>query len=158
MKIKNLKLRLAALAVTAGTFITMSGCGSTNKKAEVESCLLKDTILEGTFVGEVDGNLTILRCNNSKKDGYWNDAVGMHNHYFDIVNGEKLTACDYCKNKDVRVCSEINKIGNIESYLTEEELLKASKNELTNEDVVAIVYRINEHSQKEKETQLTLIK
>ena len=67
---KNANIRATALAVAAGTIITMSGCGSSNikKSSNISSSdistrqsILEGTILENTVVADVDGYVTILR-------------------------------------------------------------------------------------------------
>ncbi len=80
------------------------------------------------------------------------DEKSNHIHYLDIISGEKMTdvsnaVCDWptiIKNQS------IEEIGRIDSYLTQEELLKAYYDNLTNEDIVSILYRIKEEFQEEQ--------
>lgn len=139
---KNLKVRVPAF-LTAGTILfTMSGCGK-------KGAILEDTLLEKTFVATVDDDIAILKPQSSGESV----EINAHYHYFDVISGQWITDAEECVNKSVTEVGNIEKIGSIDSYLTEEEMLKAQNDELTDEDVVSILYRI-----KEKEEEKTKIK
>lgn len=123
----------------------LAGCG---KKDNV----LEDTILEETVVGTVDGDVAILRYHHSDYGTGRAEKRNTeeHAHYYDIVNGEYITDFKSCTNISVRTVKEITVEGSIYTYLTEEELLKAMNSELTDEDIVAIIKRIQNSLEEEK--------
>lgn len=143
---KNLKVRVPAF-LTAGTILfTMSGCGK-------KGAILEDTLLEKTFVATVDDDIAILKPQSSGESLCSVVEINAHYHYFDVISGQWITDAEECVNKYVTEVGNIEKIGSIDSCLTEEEMLKAQNDELTDEDVVSILYRI-----KEKEEEKTKIK
>lgn len=146
---KNFKLKTAAL-LSAGTMVlSMTGCGDKNNK----NSILEDTLLEKTIVATVDGDISVLRPISSKNRAYSQYEAGSkeHQHYFDIINGGYITTDrENCDSSLVTAVESIEKKGSIQSFLTEDEMLKAKNDELTEDDVVAIVYRIKE-STEEKE-------
>jgi len=102
--------------------------------------VLEDTLLEKALVGTIDGDAAIFR--EVEKAG--------HIHYFNIINGEYITDCKDCEKTYIRIVEEITIEGSIYTYLTEEELLKALNSELTEEDIVAIIKRVQNSLEEEK--------
>lgn len=144
---ENYSKKLLALLLAGSMVLGFTGCG-TNKKVE-KNPILKNTILENTIV--VDSDLGIMIVLSSTIG-----PVSPHEHYTDIVSGTSFAKDRDCGElpQGVHQLNNITKLGTITNYLTEEELMKAYKNELTTEDIIAIVARI----QKEKTEEKTLTK
>lgn len=153
MKIKNLKYTLATFGFTS---IILTGCGKGH--------LLEDTVLDKSFVATVDDETYLLRQKDSK-DSILADAGSYkyekrdtegHCHYQDVITGEYITDFEGCTNPIVRKVDEIKSNGNIYSKLTPDEMRKLTEDNLTAEDILNIVNRINQESEvkvKEKTIQ-----
>ena len=150
MNLKNLKVfnmpkaktKLCALALAGTLMITyLTGCSGKNSKN-----LLEGTLLNNCVVTEIDGTMTILKKNYSSG----------HYHYTDIVGGILYTDANACQD-DRYIKMSSPQFDSIVDYLTEDELKKASAGELTREDIVGIVYRINTLAiENDTENSLTL--
>lgn len=146
MKIKNLKYTLAAFGFTS---IILTGCGKNH--------LLDDTVLDRTFVATVDDETYLLRQRDSRDsirgdEGCYKSEKGNtegHCHYQDVITGEYITDFEGCTNPIVRKVDEIEPNGNIYSKLTPDEMQKLTEDNLTAEDILNIVNRINQET-KEK--------
>ena len=113
----------------------------------VTSGLLKGTILENTNVVTFeDGTKDVVKKLVYCRDG----CTREHKIYISIVSNEHFTSSE-CKSKHTNYYlfsnPELNKysIINYESitkYLTNEEIVKASKDKLTKEDIANILNRI----------------
>ena len=117
--------------------------------------LLQNTIFEGAVTAKVDGILEIIKeqSRNFKINGIVCLKKGVnvpHRHWFNVINGEWLTDCAHCPHPYVRKVKSIRVVGSILETLTEEEMLKAMRNELTDEDKVTIIYRM-----KNKESRIS---
>lgn len=130
---KKKKLYAIALASTLVT-TSLTGCGK-------EKPLLKGTILENCAVTEINGEKTIVR--------FYSD--GTHYHYQDIVSGLVYIKENECSNKRYDTLPQDISFKNITCYLTEEELSKAIQKNLTQEDIIAIVCRVNSENTEEEE-------
>ncbi|MBO5138653.1 MAG: hypothetical protein J6B89_03325 [Bacilli bacterium] len=139
---KNLKVRASAFLTAGSMLFTMVGC---NKKDH----LLEDTLLDKTIVATVDGDISVLKERNSREGtllGSNESNIAEHVHYLDVVNGQWITDdAKNCCNRSVIKVNSIEKEGNILSYLTEEEMLKAKDDSLTEDDIISILYRIKEN-------------
>ncbi len=135
MKLKNLRFTTAIL----GMMTILTGCGE-------KEYVLQETILAKTFIANVDGDYTILKL-TSKNAG--------HNHYKNVMNGEILTDNQKCNEAGnlVRIVNEIELVGTIESMLTKDELERAINGNLTSEDIINIIDRINQEYNQELELQ-----
>lgn len=141
MKIKNFKINQKAQSklatcVLVGTIATatLTGCSDDFDRNN----FLKGTILENTCVvtfedGSKDIAVAISACS---EDDY--------NHYYSIISGEYY-ASKLCSAGQIEWTVahhyEITNEENIVKYLTTDELTKAIKGELNNDDVIAIVNR-----------------
>lgn len=140
--------RGVALALAATT-CSLAGCG---KKAPLE-----DTILENSVVALVDGDYEILKVIESDHCYVADDSNIKsnydHKHYQNVVTNEYLVDDEDCQKFRIDYSSltsytyiprhaEITDIKSITGYLTEEELQKANDNDLTDEDIVKIIARI----------------
>ena len=117
---KKNKKRLLALLTSASIALSMSGCANSKK-----DYVLKDTIFDSTnYLSEKNVNR-------------------YHEHYRDITNGIKFTG-PYCVNLDNYVVYfDIQKLGGISEYLTEEELNKSlTEKGLSDEEIINIIKRI----------------
>ena len=150
---KNYSKRFISLTLAGVVMLsTLVGCsnGMKNRKLWFKSDNLK--------------NVNIIIFDNELKDVATNNlycsprvCTGKHEVYRSVVNGEMFTDDD-CKAKSSAdyLGTNLNKysienIENITSYLTIEELEKANKNELTEEDISEIIERIfNEENNVQK--------
>ena len=117
------------------------------------------------FKGDNLKNVSVIFFNDEVKDVATNNlycsprvCTGKHEVYRSVVNGEMFTDDD-CKAKSSAdyLGTNLNKydikiIENITSYLTIEEIEKANKNELTEEDVSNIITRIFEEENSIQKT------
>ena len=116
----------------------------------------KDSVLEGTIFDHAevvlaDGNVIIAKnligsnANSYLFEKYYTgESIVYHEHYQDITNGIKFTSKD-CKNLEgiFVIYDDIQKLGGISDYLTEEELNKSlTEKGLSNEEIVNIIKRI----------------
>ncbi len=141
---KNISKKIISLTLTG--FITISslvGCSNNIKNKTI------------SFKGSNLKNVNIIIYNNEEKDianrvSYCSPRVctGDHDVYKSVVDGEMFTD-DECKAKSSAdyLGTTLNKydiknMENITTYLTLEELEKANKNELTEEDISNIITRI----------------
>ncbi len=148
--LKKMKKRLQLFAATLGVTITTLGCGA--KESTTKNYILEGTLLDKCVVAEIDGDVSVLRPNSSRNNASSakESDINEHIHYFDITNGETITDEQKCLNYHVNKKDSIEEIGRIDTYLTEEELVKANHNQLTNEEIIAILYRVKEQVQTEK--------
>lgn len=139
--------RLAAMALALGITVgSTSGCS--NKK---DSYLLQETIFDKTIVANVNGNIAFVRPESSRVDclGFIEGAADEHIHYFDIISGQWITNSEYCVNRTgVLKNFDIEEMGSMLEYLTEEEMKKANEGSLTEDDIIAIMYRIKQSDDK----------
>jgi len=134
MKLKNLRFTTAIL----GMMTILTGCGE-------KEYVLQDTIFDKAFIAKVDEDYTILKL-TTKADG--------HNHYTNVINGEILTDDQKCEaGNPVRIVNEIESVGTIESKITMDELERAINGNLTSEDIINIIDRINQEYNQELEVQ-----
>lgn len=120
-----------------------------NRKTEIENTSLLDwTLLEETIVVNIDGEYQIVRMQEDIYHGKKNI------HYYNIITGEETTESEKCENPSARKVGNVEIIGSISSYLTEEDLKKANNNELTDSDIIAILSRINEENKDTKSLDL----
>lgn len=69
------------------------------------------------------------------------DPETKHNHYYNVITGDYLTNYSACDSDDVKYC-EITDIEDFVNYLSEDEIVKAQDNELTEEELIFIYERI----------------
>ena len=138
MKIKNLKMnpkvasKLATCVLVGSLSVTLlAGCSERDN-------LLEGTILENTCVVTFeDGSKDIVQAVGTCDDPQFN-------HYSSVISGEKFGSKDCVSNVIMGevahhygiVCEE-----NIIGYLTEEDIAKAMRGELEDDDILAIVNR-----------------
>ncbi len=140
-KIKNLKCYSSILGCTA--LLTLSGCGS-------KDYYLEDTILDGAFIADVDGDDCILKWHESH---YLFDEKQFHAHYIDVISGEEITDNPDCDKTIVRQVGEITGEKSLAARMTAEDLQKAIDGELTIEDLMNVLdqkNQENEENQKKK--------
>lgn len=141
MKRKN---KIVTIALLSSMVLSLTGCseGSQVKVSDSYS-ILSGSMLEGAIVADVDGTLEVIKSANFRYDSP-NIYVGSHTHYLNIGNGELITDTeDSCSILNIRKVKSIEILSSIDNYLTDDELIKASNKELTEEDVAQIVNRIN---------------
>ena len=138
----NISKKLAA--VTLATGITITSLGGCSKEKEY---ILEGTLLDKAVVVTIDGDLTLVTCEQSDKKV--SDYTG-HVHYINIINGELLTDYERCHYINARKVGIVEKIRDILYYLTEEEMEKAMNDELTNKDLIAIISRIRTEQEETK--------
>lgn len=139
MKIKNFKInksaasKLAACVLVGSLTTTMlTGCSTDRNN------ILKGTILENSCVvtfadGSKDIAVAVGNCDNSE-----------YHHYYSITSGEYFGDHKCTKKKLEGMVVHhygITNEENITGYLTSDELTKAMKGELNNNDIVSIVSR-----------------
>ena len=141
---KNLSKKIISyvLVGTMGIF-TLTGCST----KDTNNNLLKGTILENTNVVTFeDGTKDIVRKNGLCKTI---DCEEYHTIYDSVVTGEHFVSSE-CKLIYARYTDgtyqvnrySINSDEGIIRYLTNEEIVKASKDGLTEEDIANILNRI----------------
>ena len=147
-KIKNLKVRIAALALSgAMVFTTLTGCAK-------KSYLSNTDLEEAKVITYEDGNKDVV-----KHEGYCTSYSCDEKIYRSIVTNEYIVN-DNCKEQYYTPAPaftshylnhyNIDSIDSIASYLTTDEIIKAAKGELTDDDVFEILKRIlNNNGQKE---------
>ena len=145
---KKILSSLLAITIAFG----FAGCNKREHKTEtVKNSVLENTLLEETFVVNTDLGIMIVKT----------DRTGhlLCDHYKDVVSGLEFADKNTC-NCDVHLLYSIEKIGVITNYLSEDEMIKASKNELTEEDIIAIVARIqtSEIDKQDKQIEKKLTK
>lgn len=143
-----------ATIMIGSTTVGLSGCKKT------KTSFLSDTILEDTQVIEFeDGNKDIVKfyklgCSSTSCD--CNEKI-----YKSIITSEHLTDDICIANKvfsgfdlEGHMLSHYNIVStqSIKSFLTPEEIVKASKNELTEDDISNIISRIFTKEEKQKNT------
>lgn len=147
---KNISKKFISLTLTGViTLSTLIGCS--NKSTAFKENNLKNISViifddEGKDVANVGSHCSPRVC------------TGEHDVYRSVVDGEMFTD-DECKAKSsadylgttLNKC-DIKIIENITSYLTIEELEKANKNELTEEDISNIIARIFGEENKAEKT------
>lgn len=153
MKIKNLKINQKAASklatcVLVGTLAvtTLTGCGSS---VGSRKNLLQGTILENTCVvtfedGSKDIAVAVSDCFHKKC-----------HHYYSITSGEYFGCKNCSKSKiDGSIVHHypVSYEENITGYLTTDQLAKAIKGELDNNDIIAIVGRVVEPTTEETNT------
>ena len=154
----NRKLAVLALATTLAT-TSLSGCVSyktIDNTITDEDNLLDGTILEDTYV---------MTLNNGKKDivrKITPCANNMHTIFYSVISGQYIVSA-LCmddqliiKNGDERSHKMLNKsnyeeLVSITEYLSMEDLEKAYKKELTDDDIIAIISRIIEPEEPKKD-------
>ena len=115
----------------------------------------KDSVLEGTIFDHAevvlaDGNVIIAKnligsnANSYLFEKYYTgESIVYHEHYQDITNGIKFTSKDCYRKGNYVIYDDIQKLGEISDYLTEEELNKSlTEKGLSNEEIVNIIKRI----------------
>ena len=143
---KNLKVykkigkRIAIISATMILGSSLAGCG--NKK----DSLLENTILEqARVITFEDGHVDIAIL-----ESY---CFYDHPNYNSIITNEYFTTPE-CENKytGYTLLKKENIINDesIVAYLTEEEIIKASKDKLTDDDITNIIARIIAKNEKEK--------
>lgn len=136
---KKNKKRLLALLTSASIALNMSGCSNSKK-----DYVLEDTIFDHAEVVLANGNVIIAQ-NLIDSTNYLSEknVDRYHEHYRDITNGIKFTG-PYCVDLDNYVVYfDIQKLGGISEYLTEEELNKSlTENGLSDEEIINIIKRI----------------
>ena len=142
----NISKKLAAFCLASGITITsLAGCGQSTEQAKNKSYILEGTMLDHTVVATIEGETSVFRSELKRECGLF---LGSHYHYVDIVSGNSVTDFSYCSDYLVtKMVSDVENSKEIMYYLTEDELKKAMNNELTDEDLIAIVYRIKESQQ-----------
>lgn len=134
---KKNKKRLLALLTSASIALSMSGCANAKKDS-----VLEDTIFDHAEVVLADGNVIIAK--NLIDSTNWISEKGVyHEHYRDITSGIKFSNI-YCVDQDNYVVYDnIQKLGGVSDYLTEEELNKSlTENGLSDEEIINIIKRI----------------
>lgn len=127
-KLLEKKKSLYAILLTGTLALPLVGCA--------KSSLLAGTILEDTCVMEINGEWRIVRS-------VYPVEGGVHIHYEDIESGLIFVlddSKDMCNEKNF-VLDSMPPVKNLS--LTSEELKKAMDKELTDEDIVKIIARIN---------------
>ena len=147
MKIKNFKIdqkvsSKLATCVLIGSLAatTLTGCGDVDRNN-----LLKGTILENTVVvtfdnGSKDIAVAISNCNSKEE----------YHHYYSIISGEYFGSLKCTKTKINNTVSHhygITSEENISGYLTSDDITKAMKGELNNNDIIAIINRAIESTE-----------
>ena len=153
---KKNKKRLLALLTSASIALSMSGCANAKKDNvkkdsvfEDKIFILEDTIFDHAEVVLADDKVIIARnlidsINFQSEAIHAGKSINYHEHYQDITNGIKFTSKD-CKNLEgiFVIYDDIQKLGGISDYLTEEELNKSlTEKGLSNEEIINIIKRI----------------
>lgn len=135
LKYKKILLTLGMITTTS----LLNGCGNqerpTNTKKEY---LLQDTILDNHVIAKINGSYIIVKLET---------PTHKHNHYHytDIITGLKYADIDddmeTCFNEFIYI--EKPELKNISYYLTKEDINKCINGNLTEEEIVNIVYKIN---------------
>lgn len=139
---KNLSKRLVSF-VLVGTMgiITLSGCSGKNSNKS----LLDGTILEKTNVVTFeDGSKDVARVTDICEKG-WGCSIGGHEVFNSIVTNEQYNSSECNVKSSLTKMLQKYSIESVESitkYLTNEEIAKASKEGLTEEDISNILSRI----------------
>lgn len=132
--------KLVALGLAATIALGLSGC------KEKKTMFAENDLLHDARVFNADGNVVIGKY-------YYISNCLTHPHYQEIVSGMVFTD-DFekeCCVNGAHKFSELKMIGTISNYLTEEELIKANEDNLTDVDIVKIIARIqNEEIEEEK--------
>ena len=141
---KNLSKKIISLTITGAiTLSTLIGCSSNIKNRNI------------WFKGKNLKNVSVVILDDGQKDIATSNShcsprvcTGKHDVYRSVVDVEMFTD-DECKAKSSAdyLGTTLNKydiknMENITTYLTLEELEKANKNELTEEDISNIITRI----------------
>lgn len=138
---KEKSKKIIALVLTSAL---LSGC---NSKSNTQKNLLEGTILENSRVVTFeDGHIDIALNNNSEYKQYLGYSNHNHNHYISIITGEVFASeeCDF--NIDYKYAITTDE--SIVSYLTPEEVAKATSEGLSDEDIKNIILRIfDEHKE-----------
>ena len=157
MKIKNFKLnkkmvsKLAA-CVLVGSLATTTLTGCSNKKKEISrSNILSGTILESALVitfgdGSKDVAIDVGNCGL---------LIKKYNHYYSIISGKYFSheSCWHERIEGNRL-SHYNIVNEefIDNYLTSEELTKAIKGELNDDDISYIISRTTNRISEDENT------
>lgn len=145
-KNKSKKIVALALATTITTGV-LSGCNSKSKDN-----LLDGTILENTRVITFeDGHIDIATEINGR---YLDLKSKEHNHYKSIITNEEFAPLE-CESSSIYYKYEITTDESIVAYLTPEEIVKFTNEEVTSEDVKNILLRIFTEHEETKETTKT---
>ena len=144
MKIKNLRINQklmtklsSCVLVGSLTVMTLTGCSSND-------IITSDNLLKGTILE----NARVITFENGRKEIAVVDSFCIktdYNHYYSIVSGEYFSdkncgtdlTRDNCIYKYTIISDE-----SITKYLTKDDLIKANKGELIDDDVINIVIRI----------------
>lgn len=132
------KKRILSLLLALCMTLSITGCSK--KKS-----LFDGTILENVHVLDCDGDLIV-----GKYLGNYIEVRQTHPHYRDLVTGVKFA--QECSARDVKNYNKIKEERLLSSYLTEEELIKISCDELTEEDINKILIRIIKSENQKKLT------
>ena len=152
---KKNKKRLLALLTSASIALSMSGCANAKKDNvkkdsvfEDKIFILEDTIFDHAEVVLADDKVIIARnlidsINFQSEAIHAGKSINYHEHYQDITNGIKFTSKDCYRKGNYVIYDDIQKLGEISDYLTEEELNKSlTEKGLSNEEIINIIKRI----------------
>ena len=160
-KLENLKKKKILFLTLSGMLaLGSTGCGfkigSGESETKQSKYILEDTIFDNAEVLLVDGepivakNLKNDSTDQIKRDNVDSSFIEYHEHYQNISNGNIFADKNCNKKRVYEICSEIEKLGSIENYLTADELKKALSEEgLSDEEVIEIVKRIQEEVKEE---------
>lgn len=137
---ENFNKKLLAVLLAGSISLGLSGCGEKNTMKP----LLADTLLENAILTESDLGTMIVYIKYEKQS-----LTTYHEHYIDVVSGVTFSNSEKCTHL-VNQIENVTKLGSITEYLTAEELIKASKNELTNEEIIGIITRIQSEEVEEE--------
>jgi len=141
-KINNLKItkKMIALLMAGTMALTFSGCDSNNSNIS----LLDGTILEDALVITFeDGSKDIAIATNSC------GHIDSHYYFESIVSGLEYVSDKCSSNYKTRQKYAIQSNESIVKYITAEEIAKANKEGLTDDDINNIISRIFSESEKE---------
>lgn len=139
MKKFKLNRKIAAFTMASTIFsVGLSGC-SEGKESLLEGTILEDSRVISFEDGHVDIAIQTRGC----------EKVDNEFHYQSIITKE-LFSSKTCKSTRM-YHYDISSDESIIIYLTEEDIIKAMKNELTNEDIVKIVNRILDKKDNQEE-------
>lgn len=147
-KIKNLKVRVAAVALIGTmTSISLIGCGNKN---DSKTSFLSGTVLESSMVLNFeDGHKDIV-----SSEGHCPHLRCYSNVYRSIITNEYISTNDctasYYKGDHKLNHYDITCIESILSYLTSNDIKKAAKGELTEDDILTIIDRVLEKEETTK--------
>lgn len=147
-KIKNLKVRVAAVALIGTmTSISLVGCGNKN---DSKTSFLSGTVLESSMVLNFeDGHKDIVSFEENCPHVSCDSDV-----YRSIITNEYISNNDCTANSyngEYKLNHyDITYIESILSYLTSNDIEKAAKGELTEDDIFTIINRVLEKEETTK--------